>query len=108
MTPLQRGEISIGSVSTFNSNQQILKNKKNHIWGFQQGQGTPTLNTTGLKQLSCTNSTFLRQFRKNDCEPPFLEATIQALQFQPHCSGQKVTNQADGKQVDEVLRDFTT
>lgn len=41
-------------------------------------------------------------------EPAVFEAVIQALQFQPHSSGQKVTNQADRKQVDEFLHDFTT
>lgn len=41
-------------------------------------------------------------------EPADLDAAIQAQQFQPHCSGQKVTYQADRKQVDEVLHDYTT
>lgn len=62
-----------------------------------------------LKTVKLYKQHFSKAFqKKNDRDPPFLEATIQALQFQPHCSGQKVTNQADGKQVDEVLCDFTT
>lgn len=36
------------------------------------------------------------------------EAVIQALQFQPQSSGQKITDQADRRQVDEFLHDFTT
>lgn len=41
-------------------------------------------------------------------EPAVFEAVIQALQFQLHSSGQKVTNHAGRKQVDEFLHDFTT
>lgn len=41
-------------------------------------------------------------------EPADLDAAVQALQFQTHCSGQKVTYQADRKQADEVLHDYTT
>lgn len=37
-----------------------------------------------------------------------LEAVIQALQFQPHSSGQKITDQAERRQVDEFLHYFTT
>lgn len=40
-------------------------------------------------------------------EPAVFEAVIQALQFQPHSSGQKGTSQADRKQVDEFLHDFS-
>lgn len=80
---------------------------KNHIWVFHQSKGTIPLNITNLKQLSYMNSTFIGQFRKMT-EPADLDAAIQAQQFQPHCSGQKVTYQADRKQVDEVLHDYTT
>lgn len=36
------------------------------------------------------------------------EAVIQALQFQPRSSGQKITDQAERRQVDEFLHYFTT
>lgn len=40
-------------------------------------------------------------------EPAAFEAVIQVLQFQPHSSGQKGTSQADRKQVDGFLHDFS-
>lgn len=41
-------------------------------------------------------------------ESAVLEAVIQAPQPQQHSSSQKVTNQADRKQVGKFLRDFTS
>lgn len=41
-------------------------------------------------------------------DPAVFEAVIQALHFQPHSSGQKVPNQADRKEADEFLHDFTS
>lgn len=41
-------------------------------------------------------------------ESAVLEAEIQTLLPQPHSSSQKVTNQADRKQVGEFLYDITS
>lgn len=40
-------------------------------------------------------------------EPAVSEAAIQVLQFQPHSPGQKGASQADRKQVDAFLHDFS-